>query len=170
MSDFQSLIKTVPDFPKKGINFKDITPLLKDPIAVANCLDEMMPDTKQKVDFVVGIESRGFILGPLLAQRLNCGFVPIRKKGKLPGQTIGIKYNLEYGDAEIEMHSDAIKTGNRILLHDDVLASGGTAAAALELIDMLGGVVVQCSFIIELKSLGGRSKLSNQKIRSVCYF
>ncbi|MGB0147224.1 MAG: adenine phosphoribosyltransferase, partial [Flavobacteriaceae bacterium] len=107
MADFRSLIHTVPDFPKKGIQFKDITPMLKDPVAVQQCLNKLMPEPDEKIDFVVGIESRGFILGPLLAQRLGCGFVPIRKKGKLPGPTISARYALEYGEAEIEIHRDA---------------------------------------------------------------
>ena len=170
MSNYKSLIRTVPDFPKKGIQFKDITPLLKDPMAVSHCLDAMMPDPKTQIDLVVGIESRGFILGPLLAQRLSCGFVPIRKKGKLPGQTISTQYALEYAQAEIEIHRDAIKPGKQVLLHDDVLATGGTAAAAIELIEALGGVVTACSFIIELKALEGRARLGDYPVIASCYF
>jgi adenine phosphoribosyltransferase len=170
MSDYKSLIITVPDFPKKGIKFKDITPLLKDPKAVSQCLDAMMPDPETQIDLVVGIESRGFILGPLLAQRLSCGFVPIRKKGKLPGQTVSAQYTLEYGVAEIEMHLDAIKPGDRVLLHDDVLATGGTAAAAIQLIEALGGVVIACSFIIELQALNGQARLGDYPVKASCFF
>ncbi len=170
MSDYKSLIRTVPDFPKKGIQFKDITPLLKDPKAVSHCLDAMMPELELQIDLVVGIESRGFILGPVLAQRLSCGFVPIRKKGKLPGHTVSAQYGLEYGVAEIEMHRDAIKPGDRVLLHDDVLATGGTASAAIELIEDLGGVVIACSFIIELEALEGRARLGNYPVKASCYF
>ena len=168
MADFRSLIHTVPDFPKKGIQFKDITPMLKDPVAVQECLNKLLPEPDEKIDFVVGIESRGFILGPLLAQRLGCGFVPIRKKGKLPGLTISARYALEYDEAEIEIHRDAIRPGDCVLLHDDVLATGGTAAAAIDLIESLGGQVIHCSFIIELEALGGRAKLLNQSLLFSC--
>ncbi len=170
MADFRSLIHTVPDFPKKGIQFKDITPMLKDPVAIQQCLNKLMPEPDQKIDFVVGIESRGFILGPLLAQRLGCGFVPIRKKGKLPGPSISARHALEYGEAEIEIHRDALNPGDCVLLHDDVLATGGTAAAAIDLIEALGGQVVQCSFIIEIEALGGRAKLVNQSLRTACKY
>lgn len=166
MADFRSLIHTVPDFPKKGIQFKDITPLLKDSAAVRFCVDELVPKPNQHIDVVVGIESRGFILGPLLAQRLECGFVPVRKKGKLPGPTISAQYALEYGEAEIEIHRDAIEPGDCVLLHDDVLATGGTTVAAIELIESLGGRVIQCSFIIELTALSGRAKLEQYTLKS----
>jgi adenine phosphoribosyltransferase len=170
MADFQSLIQTVYDFPKKGVEFKDITPLLKKiPAAVRFCVDELMPKPNQPIDVVVGIESRGFILGPLLAQRLECGFVPVRKKEKLPGPTISVRYDLEYGEAEIEIHRDAIGPGDCVLLHDDVLATGGTAVAAIKLIESLGGRVVQCSFIIELTALAGLNKLEHYSVQSACH-
>ncbi|MEY2998143.1 MAG: hypothetical protein RIQ82_1524 [Bacteroidota bacterium] len=166
----ESLIRTVPDFPKPGIQFKDITPLLKDPDGVKQCLHAMMPDPDTKVDIVVGIESRGFILGPLMAQSLNCGFVPIRKKGKLPHQTLEASYDLEYGSATIEIHRDAIQPGDRVLLHDDVLATGGTAAAAIKLIEALGGRVVCCSFIIELIELKARLLIETYPIKVAYQF
>ncbi len=166
----ESLIRTVPDFPKPGIQFKDITPLLKDPDGVKQCLHAMMPDPDTKVDIVVGIESRGFILGPLMAQSLNCGFVPIRKKGKLPHQTLEASYDLEYGSASIEIHRDAIQPGDRVLLHDDVLATGGTAAAAIKLIEALGGRVVCCSFIIELIELKARLLIETYPIKVAYQF
>jgi len=166
----ESLIRTVPDFPKPGIQFKDITPLLKDPDGVKQCLHAMMPDPDTKVDIVVGIESRGFILGPLMAQSLNCGFVPIRKKGKLPHLTLEASYDLEYGSATIEIHRDAIQPGDRVLLHDDVLATGGTAAAAIKLIEALGGRVVCCSFIIELTELKARPLIETYPIKVAYQF
>jgi len=166
----ESLIRTVPDFPKSGIQFKDITPLLKNPDGVKQCLHAMMPDPETEVDIVVGIESRGFILGPLMAQSLNCGFVPIRKKGKLPHQTLEASYDLEYGSATIEIHRDAIQPGDRVLLHDDVLATGGTAAAAIKLIEALGGRVVCCSFIIELIELKARLLIETYPIKVAYQF
>lgn len=165
MKPDQSLIRTIADFPKPGIQFKDITPLLKDPKAVEHCVAAMLPDPLEKVDVVVGIESRGFIMGPLLAQSLGCGFVPIRKKGKLPAQTLQESYDLEYGSATIEIHRDAIAPGDRVLLHDDVLATGGTAAAAVKLIEALGGKVVCCSFIVELTQLQGRALIDAYPIK-----
>lgn len=166
----ESLIRTVQDFPKPGIQFKDITPLLKDPSGVKQCLHAMMPDPDTVVDVVVGIESRGFILGPMMAQSLNCGFVPIRKKGKLPHQTLEASYDLEYGSATIEIHRDAIQPGDRVLLHDDVLATGGTAVAAVKLIEALGGKVVCCSFIIELSALEARSLIDRYPIKVAYQF
>jgi len=165
MKPDQSLIRTIADFPKPGIQFKDITPLLKDPKAVEHCVVAMLPDPEVKVDMVVGIESRGFIMGPLLAQSLGCSFVPIRKKGKLPAQTLQESYDLEYGSATIEIHRDAIAPGDRVMLHDDVLATGGTAAAAVKLIEALGGKVVCCSFIIELTQLQGRALIDAYPIK-----
>lgn len=170
MKPDKSLIRTIVDFPKPGIQFKDITPLLKDPQGVKHCVSAMMPESNQNIDCVVGIESRGFIMGPLLAQALNCGFVPIRKKGKLPHQTLEQSYDLEYGSATIEIHRDAINPGDRVLLHDDVLATGGTAAAAIKLIEALGGQVVLCSFIIELTGLNGRAHIEGYPIKFAYQF
>jgi len=166
----KSLIRTIADFPKPGIQFKDITPLLKDPKAVELCVAAMLPNPNWTVDLVVGIESRGFIMGPLMAQKLNCGFVPVRKKGKLPFQTLEQSYDLEYGRATLEIHRDAVAPGERVLLHDDVLATGGTAAAAIKLIEALGGKVVCCSFIIELTQLQGRGLIDGYPIKSVYQF
>jgi len=170
MKTYASLIRTVVDFPKPGIAFKDITPLLQDPRAVQACLTQMVADIKGPIDYVVGVEARGFIFGPLLAQKLNCGFVPVRKKGKLPYQTLQVAYDLEYGQDQLEMHIDAIASGARVVLHDDVLATGGTAKAAIKLIEQLGGEVVHCHFLIELAALQGRAALLPHKIDAVFTF
>ena len=170
MKQDKTLIRTIADFPKPGIQFKDITPLLKNPQGIKDCIELMLPDAHTAVDCVVGIESRGFIMGPLLAQALNCAFVPIRKKGKLPHQTLEQSYDLEYGSATIEIHLDAIKPGDCVLLHDDVLATGGTAAAAIKLIEALGGKVVLCSFIIELVGLKGRDLIQDYPIKFAYQF
>lgn len=167
----ENYIRTINDFPKPGIVFKDITPLLNSPEANSACLEqllEMLGD--RKIDKVVGIESRGFFFATLLAQKLNAGFVPIRKPGKLPHTTIKRSYALEYGDDHIEMHIDAIEKGDLVLLHDDVLATGGTAKAACELIEHLGGHIVQCNFLMELEFLNGRDKISRHDVQSVLKF
>ncbi len=156
----QAAIRTIPDFPEPGIQFKDITPLLADPVlleAAVGCLAE--PYVGQGIDKVVGIESRGFILGSMLALRLGAGFVPVRKKGKLPHKTIRAAYGLEYGSDVIEMHVDALTLGERVLIHDDVIATGGTAAACFDLVSQVGATVVGYSFLIELSLLNGRVKL-----------
>jgi adenine phosphoribosyltransferase len=166
MINLQDYIRDIRDFPKAGVIFKDITPLLGNKEATLTCLDglvDLVDD--QKIDKVVAIESRGFFFGILLAQRLNAGFAPIRKSGKLPYNTILETYSLEYGIDSLEMHEDAIKKGERVLLHDDVLATGGTAKAACKLIEKLGGEIVQCNFIIELEYLRGADKLSSYEIR-----
>lgn len=166
--NLHNYIRTINDFPKPGIVFKDITPLLNSPEATSACLDELIAMLEgQKIDKVVGIESRGFFFATLLAHRLGAGFVPIRKPGKLPHTTIKRNYALEYGDDHIEMHIDAIEKGDRVLLHDDVLATGGTAKAACELIEQLGGHIVQCNFLMELEFLNGRSKIANYDVQSV---
>lgn len=160
MEDVKKYIRNVENFPKEGVNFKDITPLLANREAFEMCLEKLfalIPEVK--IDKVVGIESRGFFFGMLLAQKLNAGFVPIRKPGKLPYKTIKEPYQLEYGIDVLEIHEDAIKKGERILLHDDVLATGGTAKAASYLIENLGGEIVQCNFLIELEFLNGIKKL-----------
>lgn len=161
-------IRNVENFPKAGINFKDITPLLGNSEALIFCLQELasMIDS-ENIDKVVGIESRGFFFGMLLAQKLNAGFVPIRKPGKLPYNTLKEPYQLEYGMDALEIHVDAIKKGERVLLHDDVLATGGTARAACNLIERLGGKIVQCNFLIELEFLKGNQKLQNQVVKSL---
>ncbi|HET8804286.1 MAG TPA: adenine phosphoribosyltransferase [Aequorivita sp.] len=161
-------IRNVEDFPKAGVHFKDITPLLGNREAFNFCLQELAALIgNEKVDKVVGIESRGFFFGMLLAQKLNAGFVPIRKPGKLPYNTLKEPYQLEYGMDALEIHEDAIKKGERVLLHDDVLATGGTAKAACKLIESLGGEIVQCNFLIELEFLKGNQKLQNQTIKSL---
>ncbi len=153
-------VRIIPDFPKEGISFKDITPLLLDPFlvkAMAKALAEPFKDSG--ITRVVGIESRGFLLGPMIAQELNAGFVIVRKEGKLPYHTVGVSYDLEYGNATIEMHNDAITEHDKILIHDDLLATGGTAAAAAQLAEKLGAKTAGFTFIIELVGLKGREKL-----------
>jgi len=158
--DLRSAIRDVPDFPKPGILFKDITPVLADPVLMEKAIDAMIEITGlDRVDKVVGIDARGFIFGALIAQKLRAGFVPIRKKGKLPHITHGVEYSLEYGSAHIEVHQDAIAPGETVLLADDLLATGGTAAAALDLVDRLGGKLLGSVFFIELSFLNGRDKL-----------
>ena len=169
----KSSIRTIPDYPKPGIMFRDITTLLKDPIAFRATIDQLLARYKSlKIDKVAGIEARGFIIGAPLALELGVGFVPIRKTGKLPGETIGYDYALEYGIDRIEVHLDAIAEGERVLLIDDLIASGGTAEAACKLIERIGGVVVECAFVIELPELGGREVLekNGHKVFALCEF
>jgi adenine phosphoribosyltransferase len=161
-------IRSIPDFPKKGIVFRDITTLLKNKEAFACAIDTMYEHYKSlQVDKVVSIESRGFILGAPLAYKLGAGFVPIRKPGKLPAEKVSQEYALEYGTDAIEMHKDAIAPGARVLLHDDLLATGGTMSAACKLVEGLGGKVVGISFLIELSFLNGRKNLSKYGIHSL---
>lgn len=166
--NLQEFIRNIPNFPKKGIVFKDITTLLKDPEAF-HVASEMLYNLAKnlQVQKVAGIESRGFVFGSLLAQKLKAGFVPIRKPKKLPADVYSISYTLEYGVDMLEMHKDAIQEGERVLLHDDVLATGGTAQAACSLIEKAGGEIVQVSFLIELTFLKGREKLQNYDVVSV---
>ncbi|MEW6702524.1 MAG: adenine phosphoribosyltransferase, partial [Bacteroidota bacterium] len=155
--ELKNLIRNVPDFPKKGIIFKDITTLLKNSYGLINAAEELYNLAKNKqITKVAGIESRGFIFGGIVAQKLGVGFVPIRKPGKLPAEKISENYSLEYGIDSIEIHKDAIHEGDRVLLHDDLLATGGTMEAACKLVEKLGGEVVQISFLIELGFLNGR--------------
>lgn len=171
MLELDDYIRIIPDFPKSGVLFKDITPLLASQKATEACLQALLALIEgQKIDKVVGIESRGFFFGMLLAQKLNVGFVPIRKPGKLPSDTLKEPYQLEYGMDALEIHEDAIKKGDRVLLHDDILATGGTAKAACNLITKLGGSIVQCNFIIELSFLDGRDKLKRQSVASVLQY
>ena len=156
----KSRIRTVPHYPKQGIMFRDITTLLKDAVGFRIMVNEFVNRyTGVKVDKVAGIEARGFIIGAALAYQLGVGFVPIRKKGKLPAETIGQEYELEYGTDKIEIHVDAIDKGERVLLVDDLIATGGTAAAAVKLIESMGGKIVECAFVIDLPDLGGRKRL-----------
>ena len=169
--ELKSLIRDVPDFPKKGIVFKDITTLMKNPEGLSKTADELYKYAENmKITKIVGIESRGFIFGGILAQKLNAGFIPIRKPGKLPAETISESYTLEYGIDTIQIHKDAIQPGDRILLHDDLLATGGTMEAASKLIERLGGEVVQISFLVELTFLGGREKLKKYDVRSLIQY
>jgi adenine phosphoribosyltransferase len=160
-------IRDIQGFPKEGILFKDITPLLIDPKGRNECLKIVVDSLKGKqIDKVIGVESRGFFLGILIAQELNVGFIPVRKPNKLPYDTISASYQLEYGTDTLEMHTDAIQKGDRILIHDDVLATGGTAQAVCELVEKLGGEVVQLNFLMEISFLNGREKISGYEIFS----
>ncbi len=167
MMDFKKLIRTIPDYPKPGIMFRDVTTLMANAKGFRKAIKAMAePFEEKKIDAVAGIEARGFILGGAIADRLGCGFIPIRKKGKLPAKTIGQEYSLEYGVDVIEIHEDAIKKGERILIVDDLIATGGTAEAAAKLIIRTGGVVVGATFIIDLPDLGGVKRLKEQGIES----
>jgi len=167
-ADIAQAIRNVPDFPKPGIQFKDITPLLADARLFAGAI-ELLTEKFQpgSVDAVVGIDARGFIFAAAAAMRLKAGFIPVRKKGKLPFQTIEQDYALEYGHATVAIHTDAIKPGSRVLLVDDLLATGGTSAAAAALVKKLGGNILEAAFLIELKFLNGRDKLAGIPIRSL---
>ena len=165
------LVREVPDFPEPGISFKDITTLLADAPALAEVVGLMaQPFGNASIEKVLGIEARGFILGAPIALELNCGFVPVRKEGKLPAETLKESYELEYGTNTVEMHRDAIEEGNRVLIVDDVLATGGTMKATCKLTKILGGEIVGLSFLAELLFLGGRKKLPNHRIESVLEF
>ncbi|MDY0089765.1 MAG: adenine phosphoribosyltransferase [Flavobacteriaceae bacterium] len=164
----ESYIRDIPDFPKEGVIFKDITPLLNSVEArkeVINKFIENLSDTK--IDKVIGVESRGFFFGILLAQELGVGFVPVRKKGKLPFDTLSASYELEYGTDILEIHTDAIQKGENVLIHDDVLATGGTIKAVSELVEKLGGNIVQINFLMELEFLNGREKIKNHNSYSI---
>jgi adenine phosphoribosyltransferase len=167
-SYFKQLIRNVPDFPKKGIMFRDITTLLKDREGIRKCADALYSFSKDiAIDKVVGIDSRGFIFGGALAYKLGAGFVLVRKPGKLPAETLSQSYTLEYGEDTLEIHKDAIQPGERVLIHDDLLATGGTAKAACDLIETAGGKIVQLSFIIELSFLQGRKQFGDYIINSL---
>ena len=164
----KSKIRTIPNYPKKGIMFRDITTLIKDPVGFRLVIDTMTKryaQTNFDFDTVVGIESRGFIIGSALAYTLGKGFIPIRKKGKLPAEVVSQEYALEYGMDQIEIHKDALAKGERVLLVDDLLATGGTAMAAAALIEKLGGVVVEMAFIVDLPDVGGKKKLTDKKYK-----
>ena len=159
--DLKQHIRHVPDFPKAGILFYDITTLLQDPAGFQMAIDSLaLPYKGQGIDLVVGIESRGFIFGAAVADRIRAGFTPVRKPGKLPSKTVRASYALEYGTDALEIHDDAVREGQRVLIVDDLLATGGTAAATIELVRKTGGDVVACAFVIELTALGGRKRLS----------
>ncbi|MBP4142135.1 adenine phosphoribosyltransferase [Flavobacterium sp. P4023] len=161
----KNYIRDIQGFPKEGILFKDITPLLINADASKNCIKILVSSLKdKKIDKVIGVESRGFLFGMLIAQELNVGFVPVRKPNKLPYKTISATYDLEYGTDTLEIHIDAIQKGDRVVIHDDVLATGGTIKAVCELVERLGGEIVQCNFIMELSFLNGREKVKEQEI------
>ena len=169
----KSRIRTIPHYPHQGIMFRDITTLLKDPVGLRATIQEIVARYKgMKIDKVAGIESRGFIVGTPVAYELGLGFVPIRKKGKLPAETVGRDYELEYGTDRIEIHTDAIQKGDRVLLVDDLIATGGTAEAAAGLIQDMGGIVVECCFVIDLPDIGGRARLEKlgHKVFALCEF
>ena len=162
MEHLKAKIRQVPDFPKPGILYYDITTLLRDPVGLREVLDGLTePFRDQQIDLVVGIESRGFILGAAVADRLRAGFVPARKPGKLPAGTIQQSYDLEYGSDALEIHQDAIEQGQRVLIVDDLLATGGTARAALDLVSKTGGEIAGMAFLVELQFLGGRARLGD---------
>ena len=166
-------IRTIVDFPHEGILFRDVTTLFADPRGFRMAIDQLLhPYAGLRFDKVVGLEARGFILGGAIAHQLSVGFVPVRKKGKLPGAVISEDYALEYGDAVVEIHDDAIQPGEKVLLVDDLLATGGTAEAGLKLIERLGGEVIGCAFIIDLPDLGGRAKLESlgMEVHALCDF
>ena len=164
-------VRDVPDFPKPGIVFKDITPILADGRLLRLVVDELSAACVEAgAEKIVGIDARGFLFGAAVADRLGLGFVPVRKKGKLPWKTESVSYQLEYGSADIEVHTDAFRPGERVALVDDLLATGGTASAAVALIEKLGGVVVQAQFLIELGFLGGRAALGERPIKSILIY
>ena len=164
----RGLIREIPDFPQRGIGFKDITPLLADPGGLAESVGALADYGRQlRVDCVVAAEARGFLLGPALALELGAGFVLARKPGKLPYDTVSAEYVLEYGPGQLELHSDAVRDGARVLVHDDLLATGGTAAALCDLVEGLGGEVVGCGFLIELTFLDGRKRLAPREVHAL---
>ena len=166
--DLASKIRDIPDFPKRGIVFKDIMPLLADADALHETVERLAEFAEpRRPDLILGAEARGFILGAALAYRLNCGFIAARKPGKLPWRTVSVKYALEYGFDVLELHADAIKPGTRVIVHDDLLATGGTARAKVDLVEQLGGEVVGLAFVIELEFLNGRGRLDGYDVFSL---
>lgn len=173
MKTVKDYIRTIVDFPHEGIMFRDVTTLFADPRGFRMAIDQMLhPYAGLQIDKVVGLEARGFIMGGAIAHQLSLGFVPVRKKGKLPGAVISEEYTLEYGEAVMEIHDDAILPGEKVLVVDDLLATGGTAQAGIKLIERLGGEIIGCSFIIDLPELGGRKKLEDMgmDVKVLCEF
>lgn len=173
MKTVQDYIRTIPDFPHAGIMFRDVTTLFADPRGFRMAVDQMLhPYAGVEIDKVVGLEARGFILGGAIAHQLSTGFVPVRKKGKLPGDTIAQDYTLEYGEATVEIHKDVILPGERVLVVDDLLATGGTAEAGIKLIEQLGGIVLSTTFVIDLPDLGGRARLEamGMDVQALCTY
>ena len=166
-------IRTIKDFPHEGILFRDVTTLFADARGFRMAIDQLLtPYAGLRIDKVVGLEARGFILGGAVAHQLSCGFVPIRKQGKLPGRRISQAYTLEYGEAVVEVHEDALQAGETVLLVDDLLATGGTAAAGIKLVERLGATIIGCAFVVDLPDLGGRKKLQDlgMEIHTLCAF
>lgn len=173
MKSVQDYIRNIVDFPIEGIVFRDVTTLFSDPRGFRMAIDQMLhPYAGLQIDKVVGLEARGFILGGAIAHQLSKGFVPVRKKGKLPGKTLSEAYTLEYGEAIVEIHDDAIEAGEKVLVVDDLLATGGTAEAGIKLIERLGGEIVSTSFIVDLPDLGGRERLQamGMEVNALCTY
>ncbi|WP_299415154.1 adenine phosphoribosyltransferase [uncultured Sulfitobacter sp.] len=173
MKTVRDYIRTIPDFPHEGIMFRDVTTLFADPRGFRMAIDQMLhPYAGKRIDKVVGLEARGFIMGGAIAHQLSVGFVPIRKKGKLPGKTLSQDYKLEYGEATMEIHDDAVKPGEKVLVVDDLLATGGTAEAGIKLLERLGAEIISASFIIDLPALGGgdRLKAMGIDVQILCAF
>lgn len=171
MDRIKNKIRDIPDFPKPGILFKDITPLVKDPATLRLTVHQLLhPFLGEDITVVAGMEARGFIFGALVAWELGVGFIPLRKPGKLPYQVESVSYDLEYGSATLEAHNDALTSNDKVLLIDDLLATGGTAKASCDLVEKLGATVVACAFVVELDFLKGREKLSDYKVHSLVHF
>lgn len=171
MDHLKKLIREVPNFPKEGINFYDITTLLKDAAGLKQTIDRLAKDFEgEKIDTVIGVESRGFIFAAPLAYHLNAGFVPVRKPKKLPAEKVSVSYDLEYGQDTLEMHKDAVGEGHKVLIVDDLLATGGTAKAVTELVEGLGGEIVGLSFVVELNFLNGRAKFDGYNVKSLLQY
>lgn len=169
--DLTKTIRSIPDWPIKGVIFRDLTTLMQNPEAYKAACDELYERYKgMNIEKIVGIDARGFVFGGVLAYLLNVGFVPVRKKGKLPHKTISASYSLEYGEDHVEMHEDAITKGERVVIVDDLIATGGTMEAAVKLVKALGGDIVECAFIVELPDLKGREKIKDQKVFTLCEF
>jgi adenine phosphoribosyltransferase len=169
--DLKTRVREVPDWPEPGVGFKDVSPLLRDPDALAQTIDELAGWSRERSpDLVLGAEARGFILGAAIAKEVPCGFVPARRPGKLPPETVSVTYALEYGQNALELNADAISNGARVVIHDDVLATGGTVEAIAGLVEQLGGEVVGINFIIELTFLGGRERLEQYELHSLIQY
>jgi adenine phosphoribosyltransferase len=169
--DLKAKVRDIPDFPKAGIVFKDIMPLLADPAALHEAVERLAEFAEpREPDIIIGAEARGFILGGALAHRLGCGFVAARRPGKLPAKTVSATYALEYGENSLELHADAFRSGARVLIHDDLLATGGTAKAILDLVEQLGGEVLGLAFVIELEFLNGRDNLAEYDVLSLIQY
>ena len=177
-SDYQKIcqrikgkVRSIPDWPIQGVIFRDITTLLQDPTTFKDICDLLYERyAKEKIDKIVGIDARGFLFGAVLAYKLGIGFIPVRKKGKLPSKTVGESYTLEYGEETVEIHEDGIQQGEKVVIVDDLMATGGTISAAVNLVEKLGGDIMECAFVIELPDLKGRQKIADQKIYSILEF